>query len=91
MVWSCGDGHSHTMDTGIRERHGDAHNHQPITGTEENSAHSTTEQTQSSAYSHAQEPDGETEINCVVYVVKCLQVSTVRALIILRPNMLLTS
>ncbi|KAM9469828.1 zinc finger protein 276 [Clarias gariepinus] len=63
VVWSCGDGHSYTMDTGVWERQGDdthAHNHQPITSREENSAHSHTEQTRSSAYSrlHAMETDG---------------------------------
>lgn len=68
VVWSCRDGHSYTMDTGVWERHGDnthPHNHKPITSRERNSAHTNTEQTQSSAYSHlhTQEPDGEAEIN----------------------------
>ncbi|XP_017329207.1 zinc finger protein 276 [Ictalurus punctatus] len=63
VVWSCRDGHSYTMDTGVWERHGDnthPHNHKPITSRERNSAHTNTEQTQSSAYSHlhTQEPDG---------------------------------
>lgn len=70
MVWSCGDGHSYTMDTGVRETHGDTHNHLPITSTEENSAHNSMEQTQSSAHSHihAEEPNGETQINLMFYV-----------------------
>lgn len=65
MVWSCENGHSYTMDTGVWERHEDdthPHNHQLITSREENSAHANIEQTQSSAYSHlhAKEPEGET-------------------------------
>lgn len=72
VVWSCGDGHSYTMDTGVWERQGDdthAHNHQPITSREENSAHCHTEQTRSSAYSrlHAGETDGETQTNPMCY------------------------
>ncbi|XP_034161532.2 zinc finger protein 276 isoform X2 [Pangasianodon hypophthalmus] len=55
VVWRCGDGHSYTMDTGTH-----SHNHQPITSREENSAHTNTEHTQSSAYNrlHTEEPDG---------------------------------
>ncbi|KAK2838299.1 hypothetical protein Q7C36_013113 [Tachysurus vachellii] len=55
VVWSCEDGHSYTMDTGVWERQGDnrhPHNHQPITSREENSTHTNREQTQSSAYTH---------------------------------------